>query len=124
MKLLSVPWMWEGIGGQKRDFSTKVTKLLHSDHGIMLTSPATGTSYVKGSGTSQPHMSNTELMPWETVQSADIEVDHRPDAVDDDQTSVTEKKRDRGGEDKDKKKKAKKDGPGPSSSEDPDGIGD
>lgn len=70
MKLLSVPFMWNGISGDKRDFSKHVAKLLLSDHGIALKPPVRGSQFVPGSGTGQPHLPDTTFVGWNSYQSA------------------------------------------------------
>ena len=148
MKLLSVPWMWHGISGDKRDFPKKVTALLDSVHNIRLRDPIRGASFVAGSGTSQSHFADTTFVDWAKFQSMNTSVE-MPQAVveaeasneggptsesDADPATVngahdpaeqtTNNKRSRDGEDekKNKKKKSEKEGPEPSSSEDPDGL--
>lgn len=82
MKLVAVPWLWNGIeGDRQRAFSKTVTNLLASRHGVHLTEAASGRQYQKGSGTSQPHMPNVKLTSIDVVAAGDVdaEADGGPD---------------------------------------------
>ena len=70
-------WAWKGIGGAiKGPFVDKVMTAMKEQFNVTLTPRKGGGAFVKGSGTGQPHLQDTALVP--------IDLDAPGDTVDGD----------------------------------------